>query len=167
MVTLFIFGILVTCYSLYGLYKWYKLLSDSYTRIISDYIWTVIITITLLTVGPTMLYFGYTEPSSQISHTIDNHNGTLTAIEYSMSGDSVIKNNIKAPKDTYGVVTDVHHYQVLMGKVFVSHTKITSKLNDGRVVYTDYSKNVKNISVGQGMKLHEIFYPNYEQEFNF
>lgn len=42
-----------------------------------------------------MLYFGFVTPSSDISHIIDNKDGTITSIEYSISGDSIIKNNIK------------------------------------------------------------------------
>ena len=54
-----------------------------------------------------MLYFGFVTPSSNISRVIDNKDGTLTSIEYSLSGDSIVKNKIKAPVEIYGVVTNI------------------------------------------------------------
>lgn len=167
MVIIFFFGLVVTGYSIYGLYKMYTGFDEFYVKTCSDWMWIIGITLALLTVGPTMIYFGYTTPGSQIHHVVDNHNGTLTVTEYSISGDSTIMTNIKSPKDTYGVVTDVQHHQRLMGKVFHPYTVVVSKLNDGRRVSHELDGTRINIKVGQGMKMHEKFYPNYNQTYNY
>lgn len=119
--------------------------------------------------GALMLYFGFVTPSSDISHVIDNKNGTITSIEYSLSGDSIIKNNIKAPVEIYGVITNIEHKSRLVGKTFYDYTEVTHKLNDGRILTEEYEDSeLKNdIKIGNSMKAVETFYPSHNIKFSY
>lgn len=120
-------------------------------------------------VGALMLYFGFVTPSSDISHVIDNKNGTITSIEYSLSGDSVVKKNIKAPVEIYGVITNIEHKSRLIGKTFYDYTEVTHKLNDGRIIKEEYEDSeLKNdIKIGNSMKAVETFYPSHNIKFSY
>ena len=119
--------------------------------------------------GALMFYFGFVTPSSDISHVIDNKNGTITSIEYSLSGDSVVKKNIKAPVEIYGVITNIEHKSRLIGKTIYDYTEVTHKLNDGRIIKEEYEDSeLKNdIKIGNSMKAVETFYPSHNIKFSY
>lgn len=119
--------------------------------------------------GALMLYFGFVTPSSDISHVIDNKDGTITSIEYSLSRDSVVKKNIKAPVEIYGVITNIEHKSRLVGKTFYDYTEVTHKLNDGRIIKEEYEDSeLKNdIKIGNSMKAVETFYPSHNIKFSY
>ena len=116
-----------------------------------------------------MIYFGFVTPSSDISRVIDNKDGTLTSIEYSLSGDSIVKNNIKAPVEIYGVITNVEHKYILIGKLPSEYVEVTYKLNDGRIIIEEYEDSeLKNdIKIGNSVKAVETFYPSHNIKFSY
>ena len=116
-----------------------------------------------------MIYFGFVTPSSDISRVIDNKDGTLTSIEYSLSGDSIVKNNIKAPVEIYGVITNVEHKYILIGKLPSEHVEVTYKLNDGRIITEEYtdSEFKNDIKIGNSVKAVEKFYPSHNIKFSY
>ena len=116
-----------------------------------------------------MVYFGFVTPSSDISRVIDNKDGTLTSIEYSLSGDSIVKNNIKAPVEIYGVITNVEHKYILIGKLPSEHVEVTYKLNDGRIITEEYtdSEFKNDIKIGNSVKAVETFYPSHNIKFSY
>ena len=119
--------------------------------------------------GALMLYFGFVTPSSDISHVIDNKNGTITSIEYSLSGDSVVKKNIKAPVEIYGVITNIERKHRWVGKMVYAYTEVTHKLNDGRIIVEEYtdSEFKNDIKIGNSMKAVETFYPSHNIKFSY
>ena len=119
--------------------------------------------------GALMLYFGFVTPSSNISHVIDNKNGTITSIEYSLSGDSIVKNNIKAPIEIYGVITNIERKHRWVGKMVHAYTEVTHKLNDGRILTEEYTDSeLKNdIKIGNSVKAVETFYPSHNIKFSY
>ena len=120
-------------------------------------------------VGVLMIYFGFVTPSSDISHITDNKDGTITSIEYSLSGDSIVKNNIKAPVEIYGVITNVEHKYILIGKLPSEYVEVTYKLNDGRIITEEYtdSEFKNDIKIGNSMKAVETFYPSHNIKFSY
>ena len=114
-----------------------------------------------------MLYFGFVTPSSDISHVIDNKDGTITSIEYSLSGDSIIKNNIKAPVEVHGVITNVERKYRLMGKMHSEYVEVTYKLNDGRIITEEYTELKNGIKIGNSVKAVEKFYPSHNIKFSY
>ena len=142
-----------------------EFIKNSYKDTPSLTIWFFILQI----VGILMLYFGFVTPSSDISHIIDNKDGTITSIEYSLSGDSIIKKKIKAPIEIYGVITKIEHKNKLIGKVFYGYTEVTHKLNDGRIITKEYSSGEfkEDIKIGNSMKAVETFYPSYNIKFSY
>lgn len=116
-----------------------------------------------------MIYFGFVTPSSDISRVIDNKDGTLTSIEYSLSGDSIVKNNIKAPVEIYGVITNVEHKYILIGKLPSEYVEVTYKLNDGRIITEEYtdSEFKNDIKIGNSVKAVEKFYPSHNIKFSY
>lgn len=108
-------------------------------------------------------------PSSDISHIIDNKDGTIASVEYSISGDSVVKNKIKAPIEIYGVITNIEHKNRLIGKMFCEYVEVTHKLNDGRIITEEYTDSEFNedIKIGNSIKAVEIFYPSYNIKFSY
>lgn len=116
-----------------------------------------------------MTYFGFVTPSSDISRVIDNKDGTLTSIEYSLSGDSIVKNNIKAPVEIYGVITNVEHKYILIGKLPSEYVEVTYKLNDGRIITEEYtdSEFKNDIKIGNSVKAVETFYPSHNIKFSY
>ena len=119
--------------------------------------------------GALMFYFDFETPSSDISHVIDNKNGTITSIEYSLSGDSVAKTNIKAPVEIYGVITNIEHKSRLVCKTIYDYTEVTHKLNDGRIIKEEYEDSeLKNdIKIGNSVKAVETFYPSHNIKFSY
>ena len=140
MVGVFFIGIIITIFTSWMTISMFKdgyveFIKNSYKDTPSLTIWFFILQI----VGILMLYFGFVTPSSDISNIIDNKDGTITSIEYSLSGDSIVKKKIKAPLEIYGVITKIEHKNKLIGKVFYGYTEVTHKLNDGRIIVEEYS----------------------------
>lgn len=155
MLTVFFIGILLTIFTLWITISMFK---DGYVECIKnsykDTPFLTVIFFIVQIVGVLMLYFGVVTPSSDIPHIIDNKDGTITSVEYSISGDSIVKNNIKAPVEIYGVITNIEHKNRLIGKMFRGYVEVSHKLNDGRIIteeYTDSEFN-KNIKIGNSIK---------------
>ena len=95
MAGVFFIGIIITIFTSWMTISMFKdgyveFIKNSYKDTPSLTIWFFILQI----VGILMLYFGFVTPSSDISRIIDNKDGTITSIEYSLSGDSIIKKKI-------------------------------------------------------------------------
>src|SRR5574344_1285184 len=161
MVGIFFIGIIITIFTSWmtiSMLKdgYIKCIKNSYKDTPSLTIWFFILQIA----GILMLYFGFVTPSSNISHITDNKDGTITSIEYSLSGDSIVKNNIKAPIEIYGVITNIERKHRWVGKMVHTYTEVTHKLNDGRIIKEEYTDSeFKNgIKIGNSMKAVETFY---------
>ena len=170
MVGVFFIGIIITIFTSWMTISMFKdgyveFIKNSYKDTPSLTIWFFILQI----VGILMLYFGFVTPSSDISNIIDNKDGTITSIEYSLSGDSIVKKKIKAPIEIYGVITKIEHKNKLIGKVFYGYTEVTHKLNDGRIIVEEYSNGEfkEDIKIGNSMKAVETFYPSYNIKFSY
>ena len=96
MIAVFSIGIFLTIFTLWMTVSMFK---DGYIECIKnsfeDTPFLTVMFFIVQIVGVLMLYFGFVTPSSDISHITDNKDGTITSIEYSLSGDSIVKNNIK------------------------------------------------------------------------
>ena len=170
MAGVFFIGIIITIFTSWMTISMFKdgyveFIKNSYKDTPSLIIWFFILQIA----GLLMLYFGFVTPSSDISRIIDNKDGTITSIEYSLSGDSIIKKKIKAPIEIYGVITKIEHKNKLIGKVFYGYTEVTHKLNDGRIITKEYSSGEfkEDIKIGNSMKAVETFYPAYNIKFSY
>ena len=170
MAGVFFIGIIITIFTSWMTISMFKdgyveSIKNSYKDTPSLTIWFFILQIA----GLLMLYFGFVTPSSDISRIIDNKDGTITSIEYSLSGDSIIKKKIKAPIEIYGVITKIEHKNKLIGKVFYGYTEVTHKLNDGRIITKEYSDGEfkEDIKIGNSMKAVETFYPSYNIKFSY
>ena len=113
------------------------------------------------------IYFCCITPTSFIRNEYVHKNGTMTVVEYSLTGDSTINTDVKLPKTTYGTVKEVKFHSILNGKIWNHYTDVTVHLNDGRVLYKELSGKRMSIKEGNGMSLTETFYPYYEMEFTF
>lgn len=113
------------------------------------------------------IYFCFVTPTSFIRNEYHHKNGTITVVEYSLTGDSTINVNVILPKTTYGIVKEVKSRSRLSGKIWSHCTDITVQLNDGRVLRKEFDGERKSIKKGNGMALTETFYPYYEMEFKF
>ena len=169
MLAVFFTGILFTTFTLWITVSMFKD-EDGYIECIKnsyedDPFLTVMFFIIQIT-GILMLYFGFVTPSSNISRVIYNKDGTLTSIEYSLSGDSVVKNNIKAPIEIYGIIINVECKNRLIGKTFYEYVEVTNKLNDGRIITEEYNGD-KEIKIGNSMKAVETFYPSHNIKFSY
>ena len=78
------------------------------------------------------IYFCFVTPTSFIRNEYVHKNGTMTVVEYSLTGDSTINTDVKLPKTTYGTVKEVKFRSILMGKIWYYYTDVTVKLNDGK-----------------------------------
>ena len=83
------------------------------------------------------IYFCCITPTSFIRNEYVHKNGTMTVVEYSLTGDSTI------------------------------NTDVTVHLNDGRVLCKKLNGRRMSIKQGNGMSLTETYYPYYEMEFKF
>ena len=169
MLAVFFTGILFTTFTLWITVSMFKD-EDGYIKCIKnsfedDPFLTVMFFIIQIT-GILMLYFGFVTPSSNISRVIYNKDGTLTSIEYSLSGDSIVKNNIKAPIEIYGVIINIECKNRLIGKTFYEYVEVTNKLNDGRIITEEYNGD-KEIKIGNSMKAVETFYPSHNIKFSY
>ena len=169
MLAVFFTGVVITIITLYVTITMFKDEYGYFGCIKYSYKDTPFLTVMFFIVqiiGVLMLYFGFVTPSSDISHVIDNKDGTLTSIEYSISGDSVVKNNIKAPVEIYGVIINVECKNRLIGKTFYEYVEVTNKLNDGRIITEEYNGD-KEIKIGNSMKAVETFYPSHNIKFSY
>ena len=170
MIAVFSIGIFLTIFTLWMTVSMFK---DGYIECIKnsfeDTPFLTVMFFIVQIVGVLMLYFGFVTPSSDISHIIDNKDGTITSIEYSLSGDSIVKNNIKAPIEIYGVITNIESKHRWVGKMVHAYTEVTHKLNDGRIVAEEYtdSEFKNDIKIGNSMKAVETFYPSYNIKFSY
>ena len=170
MIAVFSIGIFLTIFTLWMTVSMFK---DGYIECIKnsfeDTPFLTVMFFIVQIVGVLMLYFGFVTPSSDISHIIDNKDGTITSIEYSLSGDSIVKNNIKAPIEIYGVITNIERKYRWVGKMVHAYTEVTHKLNDGRIITEEYTDSeLKNdIKIGNSMKAVETFYPSYNIKFSY
>ena len=113
------------------------------------------------------IYFCCITPTSFIRNEYVHKNGTMTVVEYSLTGDSTINTDVKLPKTTYGTVKEVKFSSILMGKIWYYYTDVTVQLNDGRVLCKKLNGKKKFIKEGNGMSLTETYYPYYKMEFKF
>lgn len=172
MLSVFFIGVLFTLFTLWITISMFKDKDGYFGSIAHSYednkLLTIMFFITQI-IGVLMLYFGFVTPSSDISRIIDNKDGTLTSIEYSISGDSIVKKNIKAPVEIYGVIINIEHKNRLIGKMFCEYIEVKHKLNDGRIITKEYtSEEFKNgIKIGNSIKAVETFYPSYNIKFSY
>lgn len=170
MLAVFFIGVLLTIFTL-GMtvsmlkYGYVECVVNSY----KDTPFLTIIFFIVQIVGVLMLYFGFVTPSSDISHIIDNKDGTITSIEYSLSGDSIVKNSIKAPVEIYCIIANIEHKNRLIGKIFCEYVEVTYELNDGRIIVEEYTDSEFNedIKIGNSVKAVETFYPSYNIKFSY
>ena len=113
------------------------------------------------------LYFCFATPTSFIRNEYVHKNGTMTVVEYSLTGDSTINNNVMLPKTTYGTVKEVKFHSKLIGRTWNYYTNVTVHLNDGRVLCKKLNGRRMSIKQGNGMSLTETYYPYYEMKFKF
>lgn len=170
MIAVFSIGIFLTIFTLWMTVSMFK---DGYIECIKnsfeDTPFLTVMFFIVQIVGVLMLYFGFVTPSSDISHIIDNKDGTITSIEYSLSGDSIVKNNIKAPVEIYGVIINIERKHRWVGKMVNAYIEVTHKLNDGRIIKEEYtdSEFKNDIKIGNSMKAVETFYPSYNIKFSY
>ena len=168
MVIALIFILLSVC--LFFGYCIYSTFSESNFDIINDIKYDkkgFFVSIAVIIVCLVGIYFCCITPTSFIRNEYVHKNGTMTVVEYSLTGDSTINTDVKLPKTTYGTVKEVKFRSILMGKIWYYYTDVTVKLNDGRVLYKELSGKRMSIKEGNGMSLAEKFYPYYEMEFKF
>ena len=114
-----------------------------------------------------VIYFCCITPTSLIRNEYHYKNGTMTVVEYSLIGDSIINTNVMLPKTTYGIVKKVKFHSKFSGIFWSIYTNVTVQLNDGRVLHKELSGKRISIKEGNGMSLTEKFYPYYDMEFKF
>ena len=168
MVCILIFILLSVC--LFLCYCIYSTLSESNFDIVNTIKYDkkgFFVSIAFIIVCLVGIYFCCITPTSFIRNEYVHKNGTMTVVEYSLTGDSTINTDVKLPKTTYGTVKEVKFRSILMGKIWYYYTDVTVQLNDGRVLYKKLSGKRMSIKEGNGMSLTEKFYPYYEMEFTF
>ena len=168
MVIALIFILLSVC--LFFGYCIYSTFSESNFDIVNDVKYNkkgFFVSIAFIIVCLVGIYFCCITPTSFIRNEYVHKNGTMTVVEYSLTGDSTINTDVKLPKTTYGTVKEVKFRSILMGKIWYYYTDVTVKLNDGRVLYKELSGKRMSIKEGNGMSLTEKFYPYYKMEFTF
>ena len=168
MVIALIFILLSVC--LFFGYCIYSTFSESNFDIVNDVKYNkkgFFVSIAFIIVCLVGIYFCCITPTSFIRNEYVHKNGTMTVVEYSLTGDSTINTGVKLPKTTYGTVKEVKFRSILMGKIWYYYTDVTVQLNDGRVLYKELSGKRMSIKEGNRMSLTEKFYPYYEMEFTF
>ena len=168
MVCILIFILLSVC--LFLGYCIYSTLSESNFDIVNTIKYDkkgFFVSIAFIIVCLVGIYFCFVTPTSFIRNEYVHKNGTMTVVEYSLTGDSTINTDVKLPKTTYGTVKEVKFHSILNGKIWNHYTDVTVHLNDGRVLYKRLSGKRMSIKEGNGMSLTETFYPYYEMEFTF
>lgn len=97
-------------------------------------------------------YFIYNTPLSMNNKIVDNHDGTITVTEYSLSGDSTT-NKYKSDEITKGVVIESNQH---LSKNLV-RIKCGDKIYDDRVY--DDECNGKRPKVGDTVNIVNTHYP--------
>ena len=168
MVIVIILILLSVC--LFSCYCIYSIFSESNFDVINDIKYNkkgFFVSIAIIIVCFVGIYFCCITPTSFIRNEYVHKNGTMTVVEYSLTGDSTINTDVKLPKTTYGTVKEVKFYSRLNGRTWNNYTDVTVHLNDGRVLYKKLSGKIMSIKEGNGMSLTEKFYPYYKMEFKF
>ena len=168
MVCILIFILLSVC--LFLGYCIYSTLSESNFDIVNTIKYDkkgLFVSIAFIIVCLIGIYFCCITPTSFIRNEYVHKNGTMTVVEYSLTGDSTINTDVKLPKTTYGTVKEVKFHSKLIGRTWNHYTDVTVHLNDGRVLCKKLNGKKKFIKEGNGMSLTEKFYPYYKMEFKF
>ena len=113
------------------------------------------------------IYYCFVTPTPFIRNEYVHKNGTMTVVEYSLTGDSTINTNVMLPKTTYGTVKEVKFHSKIIGRTWNHYTNVTVHLNDGRVLCKKLNGRRMSIKQGNGMSLTETYYPYYKMEFKF
>jgi len=96
---------------------------------------------------------------------MNDDNKTMTVTEYNLKGDSKIIEDVKAPTDTKGVIIG-HAQHIHYGvKHYDTDDIYTIRLEDGRVISSEYKGNIHNVS--NHVIAHEEYYPRYYMEVKF
>lgn len=166
-IILFIVGIMFS-FLTYCVYSTFKDSNQDFVGCIENdkkgFFWTIVGIIILIVIS----YYCFVTPASFIHNEYPHKNGTMTTVEYSLTGDSVIKNNIKMPKDTYGKVLKVLRKYRFIGKTWKYYTEFTIELNDGRTIKDELNgDHTDKIKEGNAMSVTETYYPFYNIEYNF
>ena len=168
MVCILIFILLSVC--LFLGYCIYSTLSESNFDIVNTIKYDkkgFFVSIAFIIVCLVGIYFCCITPTSFIRNEYVHKNGTMTVVEYSLTGDSTINTDVKLPKTTYGTVKEVKFHSKLIGRTWNHYTDVTVHLNDGRVLCKKLNGKKKFIKKGNGMSLTETYYPYYKIEFKF
>ena len=168
MVIALIFILLSVC--LFFGYCIYSIFNESNFDIVNDVKYNkkgFFISIAIIIVCLVGIYFCCITPTSFIRNEYVHKNGTMTVVEYSLTGDSTINTDVKLPKTTYGTVKEVKFHSRLNGRTWNYYTEVIVHLNDGRVLCKKLNGKKKFIKEGNGMSLTETYYPYYKMEFKF
>lgn len=168
MICILIFILLSVC--LFLCYCIYSTLSESNFNILNTIKYDkkgFFVSIAFIIVCLVGIYFCLVTPTSFIRNEYVHKNGTMTVVEYSLTGDSMINADVKLPKTTYGTVKEVKFHSKLIGRTWNYYTDVTVHLNDGRVLCKKLNGKKKFIKKGNGMLLTETYYPYYKMEFKF
>ena len=168
MICILIFILLSVC--LFLCYCIYSTLSESNFNILNTIKYDkkgLFVSIAFIIVCLVGLYFCFVTPTSFIRNEYVHKNGTMTVVEYSLTGDSTINTDVKMPKTTYGTVKEVKFHSKLIGRTWNYYTDVTVHLNDGRVLCKKLNGRRMSIKEGNGMSLTETYYPYYEMKFKF
>ncbi len=92
---------------------------------------TVCILVIILSLVST--YFGYVTPSSKLCTQYYNEDGTTTTVIYSLSGDSIVTNNVTCDR-----IVKVEKTMEFRMKSFRPNYKVTYKSNNGEIVEKNY-----------------------------
>ena len=108
MVCILIFILLSVC--LFLGYCIYSTLSESNFDIVNTIKYDkkgFFVSIAFIIVCLVGIYFCFVTPTSFIRNEYVHKNGTMTVVEYSLTGDSTINTDVKLPRSAYGTVKGV------------------------------------------------------------
>lgn len=105
-------------------------------------------------------YFIYNTPLSTNNKIVDNHDGSMTVIEYSLSGDSLVK-KVQSDEISTGVVIESSQH---LSKNLV-RIKSGDKIYDDRV-YDDECNN-RRPKVGDTVKIVKQHYPTTTTKIDY
>lgn len=168
MVIIFILSTCAMCFLLYCFYQFWKHDCEDLREAIFHVGFKE--TLIFLFVG-WLMWFSFTTPSYMISDQYVQKNGTITAIEHSLSGKTDTITNIKKPTTTYGKIVQIRRSSYLNGKIITYEVDVVVKLNDGRVMQDvikgSHTYHDKSFKEGNGMSVTETYYPTYKTKFNY
>ena len=139
MISLFYIGIVIFLYSIFTFIFFFLLssckdsligkLKDSFRwKPISTTICLLVIVLSLVSI-----YFGYVTPSDKFCSKYYNEDGTTTTVIYSLSGDSLVTNNVTCDR-----IVKVKKTMEFRMKRLRPKYKVTYKLNNGETVEENY-----------------------------